>query len=268
MTDWRSLWNAVVAGEGSAREGVGWEFTSQDGQPAWAVLRDDGGPFPVFSSTRGHIVPSTDHLDAMTREAVSELLAAANLPDQHGWIAENISTALVLASKEVESWEGEEWALESDPDGMAIVWSEPDAARTPYAWLRAIGADTSAVVTVYQDDALFGLSFVPPVELRLPEVDLGSRRSRRSIPLVCGRINYVEVVYDTAVKGGRDPGLVTEVLLHCDNATTLLIAAEAYSQQEWHLFDESVVALTEPTVADALIWIPERRRWGRTEAGH
>jgi hypothetical protein len=42
----------------------------------------------------------------------------------------------------------------------------------------------------------------------------------------------VEVVYDTVVEGGQAPGLVTEVPLHGDNPSTLLIAAEAYSRHE------------------------------------
>ncbi|MEU1686467.1 hypothetical protein [Micromonospora sp. NPDC005707] len=265
MTDWRSLWDAVVASDVSARDGLGWEFTSRTGKPAWAVFREDSGPFPVFSAARGHIMPSADDLAAMTHEAVADLLAAAGLADRHGWITENISAALLLASMSVESWEGVEWALESGPNDVAIAWAEPDAARTPYAWLRAVGADASAEVSVYQDDALFGLCFIPTVELRLPESDSGSLRSRRGIPLVCGPINQVEVVYDNVVEGRHDAGLVSEVLLHGDHASTLLIAAEAYSRHEWHLFDESVVALTDPTTADALAWIPERHRWRRTE---
>jgi hypothetical protein len=66
----------------------------------------------------------------------------------------------------------------------------------------------------------------------MPEFDSGSLRSCRDIPLVRGRINQVEVVYDTVVEGGQAPGLVTEVPLHGDNASTLLIAAEAYSRHE------------------------------------
>ncbi len=185
MTDWRSRWDAVVASDVSARDGLGWEFTSRTGDPAWAVFREDSGPFPVFSAARGHIMPSAGDLAAMTHEAVADLLAAAGLADQHGWITENISAALLLASMSVESWEGVEWALESGPDDVAIAWAEPDAARTPYAWLRAIGADASAEVSVYQDDALFGLCFIPTVELRLPEFDSGSLRSRRGIPHSC-----------------------------------------------------------------------------------
>lgn len=62
----------------------------------------------------------------------------------------------------------------------------------------------------------------------------------------------------------RTVGL-TRWVLHGDNRSTLLIAAEAYSRSEWHLYDESVVALTDPRAADTLEWVPERQPWRSTE---
>lgn len=265
MTGWRARWVSVVASDVSSRDGLGWEFTSPSGDAAWAVFREDGGPFPVLSAARGNVLPSRDDLLAMTREAVADLLAAAGFADEHGWITANISQALLLASMTVASWEGEEWAVESGPDDSPTAWADDDAARKPYAWLRAVGADGDAAIGGYQDDGVFGLCFVGDTEFRLPESDTGSLRSCRDIPLVRGRINQVEVAYDTVVEGGRAPGLVTEVLLHGDDASTMFIAAEAYSRDEWRLFDESVVALTDPTAADALDWIPARRTWRSTE---
>ncbi len=126
--------------------------------------------------------------------------------------------------------------------------------------------DRDVVVDIYQDDAVFGLSFLPFVDRQLPVSDEGSLRSRREIPVVTGRINKVEVVLDTLVEGGSAPGLVTEVLLHGDTSSTLLIAAEAYSRGEWHLYDESVVVVPDVVVADALEWVPPRRKWRPTEA--
>jgi hypothetical protein len=78
-------------------------------------------------------------------------------------------------------------------------------------------------------------------------------------------VNQVEVVYDTLVEGGSAPGLVSEVLLHGDDCSTLLIAAEAYDRDEWRLYDESVVALSGLTDADALTWLPSRQPWRSTE---
>jgi len=54
--------------------------------------------------------------------------------------------------------------------------------------------------------------------------------------------------------------------LHGDSDATLLIAAEAYSRDEWHLYDESVVAFSSLADADKLQWLPPRRTWRSTEA--
>lgn len=257
----------TVASDVSSRDGIGWEFATLRQEDVWAVFREDGGDFPVFSAARWDgALPPADELQAMTQEAVSDLLAAADLPDSVGWITKNISAALLLASCEVTAWEGEEWALESGDDDVALAWATPADGRTPFAWLRAIGDGCDSLISIYQDDAVFGLNFVPTVDLQLPHSDEGSLRSRRDVPVVTGRINKVEVVLDTSVEGGSAPGLVTEVLLHGDTSSSLLIAAEAYSRYEWHLYDESVVVLSDVGAADALDWIPARRRWRPTEA--
>jgi hypothetical protein len=264
MNGWRERWLAEVASDVSARNGMGWEFTSlsSERQGFWEVFREDGGPFPVFSSKRaGEFLPARDELDEMTRTAVADLLAAAGLADEHGWVTRNIAAALLFASYEIVTWEGEEWALESGPNDEALAWAEPDDPRTPYAWLRAKSRTADSVISVYQDDANFGLCFIPSSGPRLPEFATGSLRPRRDIPLTRGRVERVELAYDTTVKGGHSPGLVTEVRLHGESTTTHLIAAEAYSRNEWHLYDESVTALTNPTAADTLAWFPPRQRW-------
>lgn len=201
----------------------------------------------------------------MTEEAVADLLAAADLEDDVGWITRNISAALLLASHDVVSWEGEEWAVESGADGVPLAWASPTDGRTPFAWLSGRGVERVLGIDSYQDDAVFGLSFIPTIDRQLPSTDAGSLRSRRDAPLVTGRINRVEVVFDTLVEGGSAPGLVTEVLLHGDTSSTLLVAAEAYSRHEWHLYDESIVVLDDVATADALGWVPIRRRWHPTE---
>lgn len=268
-SDWRSRWLVTVATDVSARDGVGWEFASHRQEGVWAVFREDGGAFPVFSAARGPIgsaLPPRDELEAMTQEAVADLLAAIDVPDEAGWLTMNIAAALLLAAGEFHSWEGLEWAIESGENDEALAWAEASDGRTPFAWLRGRGVVRDVVIDIYQDDGVFGLSFLPFVGRRLPESDEGSLRSRSQIPVVTGRINKVEVVVDTLVEGGSAPGLVTEVLLHGDSSSTLLIAAEAYSRDEWHLYDESVVIVPGISVADALEWFPPRRRWRPTEA--
>ncbi|MFT3944515.1 MAG: hypothetical protein QM705_11955 [Ancrocorticia sp.] len=71
----------------------------------------------------------------------------------------------------------------------------------------------------------------------------------------------VEVVVDTVLEGMRAPGLISEVLLHGEASSTLLIAADAYSRDEWHLFSESVVVLDGLASADSLEWYPARMPW-------
>jgi hypothetical protein len=82
--------------------------------------------------------------------------------------------------------------------------------------------------------------------------------------LVTGPIRQVEIVCDTLVEGATSSGLITEALIHGDAGSTLLIAAEAYSREEWHLYDESIVALASLDDADTLDWVPARQRWRST----
>ena len=144
------------------------------------------------------------------------------------------------------------------------MWASPDDLRTPFAWLRARCIDSDRLIGIYQDDAAFGLNFANELDRRLPDADESQLRSRRGIPLADGRINAVEVVFDTT-EGAAGSGVVTEALLHGENVTTLLVAAEAYSREEWHLYDESIVALTDTTAADQLEWIPPRHAWRPTQ---
>lgn len=267
MTDWRSRWPARVASDVSTRDGIGWEFEDFRQRAVWFVFREDGGDFPVFSARRGEgPLPPRQDLAAMTEEAVADLLVAADLPDQSGWLTRNISAALLLASREVLTWEGVEWALESGADDVALVWATPADGRSPFAWLRGRGVEHDFVIDIYQDDGVFGLNFIPVTDPQLPLSVEGSLRPRRDLPLVTGRINKVEVVLDTLVEGGSCSGLVTEALLHGDSSSTLLIAAEACTRDQWHLYDESITVLANVASADALDWIPARRSWRPTEA--
>jgi hypothetical protein len=200
----------------------------------------------------------------MTQEAVADLLAAAELPDPNGWTANNIAAALQLASLDITAWEGEEWALESGEHDEALDWAGAEDTRIPFAWLRAKAVDRDAHIGIYQDDSVFGLSFIPATDPPALGPPTGSLRPRHDIPLVTGRITAVDLAYDTLIDGGSAPGLTTEALLHGDRRSTLLLAAEAYSRNEWRLHDESVVAVREPATADTLDWIPARRPWTPT----
>ncbi len=69
--------------------------------------------------------------------------------------------------------------------------------------------DRDVVVDIYQDDAVFGLSFLPFVDRQLPVSDEGSLRSRREIPVVTGRI-------DRLLVAARDVGAVVQHRFRCD----------------------------------------------------
>lgn len=224
----------------------------------WTVhCRDEGGP--VFSAVRGAgALPPQGELAERTATTVRELVASAGQPETPGWIIRNITSGLLLASTEIAGWEGEEWAVASH---ATLTWAPTGAPRVPYAWLRARTTTRDAVVETYQDDAAFGLSFLPRTARRRSTVARGSWRPRREIGLVTGVIRAVEIVYDTTVPGCHLPGLVTEALLHGERASTLLVAADAYGEDEWHLYDDAVVALSGTGAADALDWIPSRRPW-------
>lgn len=266
MAGWRDRWQAVVASDVSGRDGIGWEFTPRvGGEVAWAIFREDGGPFPVFISSPGVAeLPSAEDARSMTEEAVADLLDAGGHADAVGWTTQNISTALCLVREPLLSWEGEEWAL-NDPDaGESAEWAAPSDQRVPFNWLVARTDQGSRQVSTYQDDGLFGLHFRSESTRRLPPAADGGLRPRNDPPLLRGRVNHVEVAYDVLAEGGRTPGVVSEVLLHGDHESTLLIAAEAYSRDDWRLHDESVVVLPSLAAADALPWTPDRRRWRST----
>jgi hypothetical protein len=58
--------------------------------------------------------------------------------------------------------------------------------------------------------------------------------------------------------GAGEEAVLTEVTLHIGDESVLLIAAEAYGPDEWHIYDESVVVLRDPAAADRLEWFPQR----------
>ncbi|MCB0909156.1 MAG: hypothetical protein KDB63_18785 [Nocardioidaceae bacterium] len=265
VADWRSRYMATVASDVRTRDGIGWEFSDFRQADVWAVFRDDAGPFPVLSASRGNSeLPGIDDLWAMTSEAVTDLLAGVDIRDDVGWLGKNITGALLLAAADVDLWEGEEWAVELGDDDVPVAWALPGDDRVPFAWLRGHGLSGQHQIDIYQDDANFGLDFISTWRRELPAAALGGLRPRRDIPVVTGRIRGVEVVLDTVVDGSLAPGVVTEVLLHGEERSTLLIAAEAYARDEWHLYDESVVVVPDLEAADSLVWVPERPSWNST----
>lgn len=260
---WGTRWDAT---ELNASAGTGWEFRGPDGELGWTVSRAESGPRQVFSSVRGpEAAPDGADLEAMTAYAVGDLLGGLDHVDEGGWIARDVSAGLLLAAVDVTGWQGEEWAVETTRDGTPVRWAGPSDGRTPYAWLRLVTAEGARVIGTYQDDAVFGLdltSRLDPAPLARPQ---GSRRPRPDLALPRGPIRAVDLVLDTSVAGAAGPGVVTEAVLHGEEAALLLVAAEAYGTDEWHLHDQSVVVVTDPRLADELTWIPPRAPWPLAE---
>ena len=48
----------------------------------------------------------------MTQQAIADLMMSAGIVDGNEWLTRNVVAALLLASCEIDSWEGEEWAIE------------------------------------------------------------------------------------------------------------------------------------------------------------
>lgn len=254
---WRAGWTAVVASDVS-RDGLGWGFESPAGEVVWQVGRDDSGASPVFRATRHGALPHLAVLRSMTREAVGDLLTAAGLADPAGWLAANIAEALLFASREIIGWEGEEWAVDSDPaSGEALAWAEPEARRVPFSWLLVRCGEESRAIDIYQDNAAYGLDFRSS---RVPDLRpaIGSHRPRSGMPMPRGQVRSVEVLCDTIDPGAARAGVVSEVALHLDDETVHLIAAMAHGEDEWHRSGDSVVWLRGPDVSDSLGWIPPR----------
>lgn len=203
-------------------------------------------------------------MELFTIRAVGDLLRSAGLNDSVGWLTRNAARALLMASREISSWEGDEWALASDGDERALAWAGPDADRVPFAWLRARTGSGDGLFAGYQDDVEFGLRVAPPDEsenfqlMREPEL---SMRPSRDLPFAMGPVREASVVFDTTHSGGSAPAVMSEVLIETTSSSTLLIAAELYEPNTWRLYNEMVVALPSLAVADRLEWSPPRLSW-------
>ncbi|TQL01512.1 hypothetical protein [Cellulomonas sp. SLBN-39] len=250
-----------MAPEEAAPRGRGWVLETSDRRPgAWVVRCEHDRPLVVIYARRSaDPLPPDDELAALTRDAVGALLRDAGVPDVVGWTTRNVTNALMIAARDVASWEGDEWQVEPGGD-PATSWATPADGRTPFAWLRARGSSDTRIGT-YQDDGAFGLSFVDVPDIDVMAIAAGELRPRTGLDLARGRIHGADVVLETGVEGARAATLLTEVLLHGDSGTTLLVAAEAYSRSEWRRHDESVVAVRDLSAADVLPWSPPRPPW-------
>jgi hypothetical protein len=158
-----------------------------------------------------------------------------------------------FVGSDVRGWRGMEMAVrgETEPD---IEFSSHEAPCLQLAYLTA-ELDDADVVTVdtYQDDGGFGLRWLPGQEPSRADDD-GIFRWRSLPELPTG---YVETVL---VRVEED--VIVELSLLIGGHPLLLVAGEAWENWDgsitWHRFDESVLAFTDPSKAEAIQWIPSR----------
>lgn len=154
-----------------------------------------------------------------------------------------------LRGRTVHAWTGVEMAILEHPPRF----TDP---RVPCLQLLSLELlldnDESLTVVTYQDDDTWGLWTQPPVE-QSREWD-GIYRARSLGDLPTGVIEKVTVF--------AADGVLVEVLLSVGSRQFLLVAGEAVEDWgdvniAWR--DESVLAFTDPAVADTITWHPPRQ---------
>jgi hypothetical protein len=158
------------------------------------------------------------------------------------WLSEREREFTALRGRTVRTWTGVEMAFFEDPPRF-------DDPRAPFLQLSSLHAtldgEVLSVVT-YQDDDAWGL-WTQPLG---PGGSDGIFRERHLPELPTGRIDDVTV--------RRERGVLAEVSLRIGARPLLLLAGEAYEDWGDNLYfcrlDESVLAFTDPTLADTIPW--------------
>ncbi|HEY0473021.1 MAG TPA: hypothetical protein VGD34_15215 [Kribbella sp.] len=257
----------TVFSEVSSRDGLGWELVdrapthdpTRGPGPVMEVFREDSAAVPVISCKTFRRLPA-DLVARFTHEATADLLAGVLHAESTGWLAANIARALALTGRNVLGWTGVEEPVELADELTGTQFAGPGAERVPFAWLRARLDEGEAGISIYQDDAHFGIRFEPRCPFTLEAFSKGEFRLHPEAPLPVGFIHATEVVIDSSVRttGAGEEAVLTEVTLHIGDESVLLIAAGAYGPDEWHIYDESLVVLRDAAAADRLEWFPQR----------
>lgn len=213
------------------------------------------GVIAVLSAARpSGCAVSRAEVESSTRVAVAGMLAEVGARDAAGWMSDTIATALLLATDRVRRWQGrpQPWAGEIPPPTA----QDP---RVEYQRICAVTDGGTAVVSGYQDDGGFGLA---PRWFTAGAADMPPRMPEDIVidGLVTGDVRRVDVAWDLSVEHVSGAGLLSEILIHGHDATTLLVAAE-YVDDRWRNYDESVVPLPDLETADRLDWFVSRPTW-------
>jgi hypothetical protein len=169
------------------------------------------------------------------------------------WLSLQQTAFEALAGQTLTHWEGVETALrDTTPTG-------PQFTDTEVPLLQLVRLDLTidvhhrCTIHTYQDDTVWGLQLTPD-QPRAASQDWDGIYRQRSLDLPLGRIDSVDV--------RMDEDTLAEVTLRFAQAELLLIAGEVWPNfdgtLDFHRYDESVLAFTDPAAASALVWIPPR----------
>lgn len=175
-----------------------------------------------------------------------------------GWVAERAREFDQLRGQKIAAWTGVEMALREETAAGGPQFEDP---AVPCLQLLILGAslDDGTFVTIdtYQDDITWGLW------RRRAASDYsadwagmtGIYRMRTLSELPTGEVDGVSTFLDE--------GVLAEVVLHIQGQSLLLMAGELYEYPQERLVfkrcDESVLVFTEPSAAESVDWVPERR---------
>jgi hypothetical protein len=175
-----------------------------------------------------------------------------------GWITERVREVGQLRGQQIKAWTGVETALREE---TAVGGPQFEDRAVPCLQLLTLGAalgdGTFVNVGTYQDDSAWGLWLHRAASDHSADWAgvAGIYRMRTLSELPTGEVDGVSTFLDEEV--------LAEVVLRIRGRPLLLMAGELYeSAQERLVFtrcDESVLVFTDPSAAQSVDWVPERR---------
>ncbi|GIE86007.1 hypothetical protein [Actinoplanes regularis] len=171
------------------------------------------------------------------------------------WLTDQIRKFDQLRGRRIESWTGVEMALREDVGGSPRF----EDATVPFLQLAPLTArlDDGTFFTVDTDQGDRSWGLLPNPGAPGTSTDPGGIFRLRSLPeLPLGEVD--------AVSAFLDDDVLAEVLIRIQGRSLLLMAGEVYEQWDGGLsfvrHDESVLVFTDPSAAESIDWLPERRK--------
>ena len=169
------------------------------------------------------------------------------------WVANRVREFASLRGHRIRSWTGVEMALRERAAAGGPQFEDSAVPCLQLLSLHASLDDAVVAFGTYQDNDVFGLRIQPAANGEQNHWH-GIFRSRPLAELPIGQVDRVSVFLDEEA--------VAEVLLHVDARPLLLMAGELYESMQgklqFHRFDESILAFTQPSAAETVDWIPPR----------